>query len=334
MSRITQFHRKAPPGAFSIERLFETLSTEISRQGVPVIVRQCPCYSRGFFRRLLNIIAARWSGTDVNHITGDVHYLALGLPGDRTVLTIHDLEMLDRLQGWRRRLLIHYWFTLPMKRCRFVTVISEATRSRLLEIIDCDPEKIVMIPNAISPRFEPYPKEFATGCPTILQLGTKPNKNVPRLIEACKGLDIRLHIIGELTDEDRDLLRSSGLPFHNECNVTDDAILEAYRNCDVISFCSLHEGFGMPILEAQWIERPVITSNLSSMPFVAGDAACLVDPYDVASIRSGLCRVLDDQAYRDDLIVKGRRNRNRFSLSDISRQYVELYAQIADMKPL
>jgi glycosyltransferase involved in cell wall biosynthesis len=334
LSLIVHFHRKAPRGAFSIERLFETLSAEMSQQGVCVNPHYCPWYSRGIFRRLLNLLNAWRYRCDVNHITGDVHYLALGLPRDRTILTIHDLQMLDRLTGWRRRLLIHFWFTLPVKRCRFVTVISGATKSKLLEIVGCEAEKILVIPNAINPSFQPSPKEFNAECPTILQIGTRPNKNVARLIDACRGLNLRLHIIGELTYEDQERLESSGVQYQNDVNVTDEEIMDAYQRCDAVSFCSLHEGFGMPILEAQWIERPVITSNLSSMPFVAGDAACFVDPLDVDSIRVGLRRVLEDQAYREELIEKGRLNRNRFCVKAIARQYIDIYEKIAPVRPV
>jgi glycosyltransferase involved in cell wall biosynthesis len=88
----------------------------------------------------------------------------------------------------------------------------------------------------------------------------------------------------------------------------------------------------MPIIEAQWVERPVVTSNCSSMPEVAGDSACLVNPYDVKSIRCGLRRVIEDVAYRESLIERGRKNRERFSLNAVARQYLSLYEQLPGPK--
>ena len=98
----------------------------------------------------------------------------------------------------------------------------------------------------------------------------------------------------------------------------------------MISFCSLLEGFGLPILEAQATGRPVITSNLSSMPEVAGNGALLVDPYDVNAIRKGILRIIQDGALRENLIVKGLENVKRFSPQKVADAYVELYRLIAE----
>jgi glycosyltransferase involved in cell wall biosynthesis len=84
----------------------------------------------------------------------------------------------------------------------------------------------------------------------------------------------------------------------------------------------------MPIIEAQWVERPVVTSNCSSMPEVAGAAACLVDPFDVGSIRAGILRVINDEPYRERLIELGRENRERFSLAQVAHQYGALYERV------
>jgi glycosyltransferase involved in cell wall biosynthesis len=85
----------------------------------------------------------------------------------------------------------------------------------------------------------------------------------------------------------------------------------------------------MPILEAQATGRPVVTSNILSMPWVAGEAACLVDPFDTASIRGGLTRVMGDPSYRAALVALGFENVKRFSAEEIARQYLELYLDVA-----
>ena len=112
-------------------------------------------------------------------------------------------------------------------------------------------------------------------------------------------------------------------------DVDNAGIMAAYRRCDLVLFASTHEGFGLPILEAQATGRPVITSNCSSMPEVAGDAACLVDPFDVAAIRAGLERVIRDASFRTELLRRGYINVRRFSAQRIAAQFAELYREIA-----
>ena len=109
-------------------------------------------------------------------------------------------------------------------------------------------------------------------------------------------------------------------------------MIEHYKNADIISFISTYEGFGLPILEAQSIGRPVITSNISSMPEVAGDGALFADPYDVASIRKGILNLINNETLREDLILKGLNNILRFQPKLIAEQYAELYRNIARKK--
>ena len=78
----------------------------------------------------------------------------------------------------------------------------------------------------------------------------------------------------------------------NYTNLSQEAIIQQYIDCDMLSFVSTYEGFGMPIIEAQAIGRPVITSNIGAMKEVALDTACLVDPYDVESIKNGIQKLI------------------------------------------
>jgi glycosyltransferase involved in cell wall biosynthesis len=96
----------------------------------------------------------------------------------------------------------------------------------------------------------------------------------------------------------------------------------------MVIFASTYEGFGLPIIEANAVGRPVVTSDIYSMPEVAGDAACLVNPFDVSNIRTGVLRVIQDESYRRKLIENGFKNVERFKPNAIAQQYLELYKEL------
>jgi glycosyltransferase involved in cell wall biosynthesis len=328
-ARIIHFQRKPFEGQYSIEVLFANLREAMRGGGWEVVPAVLPYHSKGVLQRLVNIVWAARNQGEVNHITGDVHFLALGLRGERTILTIHDCHALERLSGLKRWMMRKLWFELPIRRAAVVTVISEETKRQLLRHVRVPDDKIVVIPDAAAPIFRPCPRPFNAACPRILHIGTKENKNLPRLIEALTGLRCCLHIIGPLNDSLRQQLESSGIAYESDAGLSEAGMYRAYCEADIVTLVSTYEGFGMPIIEAQWVERPVVTSNCSSMPEVAGQGACLVDPFDFQSIRDGLLRVINDAAYRESLLENGRTNRERFSIYEVAGRYVSLYDRLA-----
>ena len=326
--KVVHFHRKPYPGAYSIEGLFSTIRQALLNLGCEVEVAVAPCGSRGLTDRFCNMLWARKQRGELNHVTGDINYLALVLPKSRTILTIHDLNTLQRLNGLKRWIYKTLWFTLPLRRSAITTVISNETKRTVLEEFGMEEDRIVVIPNAVSPIYQPSPKDFNAEQPRILQIGTKRNKNLPRLIAALKGIRCHLHIIGKPDRETMDTLAKCHVSHTHESNLSEQELYAAYREADIVSFVSTAEGFGMPIIEAQFTERPVITSSVSSMPEVAGDGACLVDPYDIADIRQGLLRVINEDEYRKQLIEAGRVNRRNYDLKNVARRYLRIYEKV------
>lgn len=326
---VSFFFRASRAGAFSIEALFDTILTHLP-QNIPW--QKCFVPYAGIKPKALaeNVIYSQKQGTSVNHITGDVHYVAIGLPKSRTILTIHDLRPLERGSLLKRRLIKWWWFSLPVKRVRYVTVISEATKQELLKHVKVNPEKVIVIPNCLSSAFSFMPKAFNRECPRILHLGTKENKNLERLIPALKGLSCHLRIIGKLSMEQKALLEQNQITYSNVYSLSSEEVVKEYSQADIVSFVSLYEGFGMPIIEAQATGRPVITSNCSSMPEVGGEAALYVDPYSIEEIRSGILRLINEPDLREALIQRGLENVKRFSAREVAAQYAALYHKVAE----
>lgn len=325
--KVIHIQRRPTPAQFSLEGYFERVRSSLSgKEEVELLV--VPFRSKGILRRIANAVAVWWKQSDVNHVTGDIHYAAILLKPSKTVLTVLDCQVLSRLTGWRRTLVKLLWYSLPMRCVSRVTVISEETKRRLLEEVSFPPERIHVIPVSVSPVFRPSPKEFDRKCPRILQVGTKPNKNVPRLLEALQGLSCQLEIVGPLDDTIRDKLESLRIHYESFTGLTEAELYQRYIEADIVSFVSTYEGFGMPIVEAQHVERVCVTSNCSSMPEVAGDGACFVDPFDSSSIREGILRVINDDEFRHSLIIAGRKNRARFNPAEIATAFSDLYRHV------
>lgn len=326
-ARIIHFMRKPRPNVFSLERLHEDVRGAMPSD-LAIDVWTCRHESKGLWPRLRDAWAARRAQGDVNHVTGDTHYLTFFLHRRHTVLTVADLVSLERLRGLKRWLLWLLWYWLPVKRSCSVVTISEYTRKALLKSVPCDPARVRVIHCPVSDEFQPQPHEWNAGCPRILQIGTKPNKNLERVIEALAGLSCRLIIVGPMTQAQGAMLAAHRVEHENLVGLSRAALVDEYAKADMLLFVSTYEGFGLPIVEANAVGRPVVTSNLSSMPEVAGAAACLVDPYQVTDIRAGVLKVMESAEYREQLVTAGYTNAKRFRAEVVAEQYAVLYREI------
>lgn len=322
--RVTLYQRHPYGANFSVERLFNVVRKALPGD-IDITVAISRFVSRGVLGRIFNMVEASLRQGDVNHVTGDVQFLACLLCKKRTLLTILDLVTLYRLKGWRRKIVLFIWYWLPIKRAAVVSVISESTKRDLVRHVKVNPLKVRVVHCPVSTDFHLAAREFNASKPFILQVGTGLNKNVERVSKALKGIPCHLRIIGELTENQLSILHCCVIDYSSVSCIPDEQVVYEFRRCDFLVFASTYEGFGLPILEAQATGRPVVTSNIYSMPEVAGNAACLVDPFDVASIREGILKVIKNSLYREELVRLGIENVERFKPDIIARQYAEIY---------
>lgn len=313
---------------FSIEKVFGTIIAGLRKRHVDVRCAEVPCGDASFrslFRNLLYCFR-NLRGKFV-HITGDVNYCALALKRNEYIVTIHDLVLMERKNRLARLVFLWFWYKLPCRRAGCVVCISEKTKEELIRF--CGPLRvpIYVVPDPIDASFVCSPKEFDHRRPVILQVGTKENKNLFRVVDAVKHIPCVLRIIGRLNPKQEEYLRVSAVEYSSAHELSDRQVVDEYKRADVVCFPSLYEGFGMPIIEAQATGRVVVTSNISPMAEIAGETACLVDPYSVESIRDGLRKVISDDPYRERLIAAGLENVRKYSSDEIVAQYMKLYAE-------
>jgi glycosyltransferase involved in cell wall biosynthesis len=329
------FYRCPNPIYFSLEKLFREIEEQISHKHSPEFSLEevIMPYPSQPGKLLSNLLFARRRQGAINHITGDIHYIMLAFSRRRiNILTIHDCVMLRQYspKSLKFRFLKWLWYDFPVKKADMVTVISEQTKRDLLHFTRCEADKIKVISDFVDPGFRPQPYTFRQDKPRILFIGSTPNKNLQRLIGAMEGLRATLDIVGRLTEEQKEHLDRSGIDYEQSAGLSPEAIIGKYASCDLLAFPSTYEGFGLPIVEAQATGRPVLTSNIHPMQEVAGEGACLVDPYDVASIRQGLERIINGSDYRKELIDAGFRNVARFQPDKIMEEYVALYRRLIE----
>lgn len=328
MAKILYVERS--PGPFvSIEKVFREIARNLPErlesnfQALPFGWKAADTVRNLFFFRPKT--------ADIYHITGHVHYMALRLPPERTVLTIHDVRFVMLNRGWRRWILKKLYLDLPLRRVRYATAISKKVKDEIVELTGCDPTKIRVLDvprlSHIVPAGE---REFDERNPRILQVGTMANKNVARVVEALDGIQCKLVIVGELSGGQREALTRHSIAFENHVGVPDGEMRELYQTADLVTFCSTYEGFGMPIIEAQAMRKPLVTSDVSPLRDVAGEGACVVDPFSASSIREGLLSLIGDAERRRSVVEAGTRNARRFAPEKVTAQYAELYDEMLE----
>ena len=323
-SMITYFHRNTAAG-YSINKVTQTFV-----RGIPdkeeFYVPYPQASLRGVLGNLWYVFKHR-NKQGVNHVTGDIHYCILALRGCKSVLTIHDTVSLHFATGGKiKKFIMEWiWFRLPIKYATKVVCISEETR-RSVSLLTKRTD-IEVIHNAIDPIFETREAPHHD-IPKVLLIGTSPNKNLLRTFDALKGIQCQVEIIGKLSEEQLASLNANQIQYSNRVGLSDAQILDAYAESDIVSFVSLFEGFGMIVVEANTVGRPVICSNIPVLQEVGGDAALFVNPLDVDDMHRGFGRLIADSALREALVARGFENAKRFDVDQIRQQWRSFYESL------
>jgi glycosyltransferase involved in cell wall biosynthesis len=328
--KIVYFFRKPSPVFHSIEKLFSAVIENLPVQTTRIHYAQK--VSQGILNRISIGLDARRNQGQINHITGDIHYIALFLKRKNTILTIHDIGSIKSGNFIKRKLIRLIWFYLPIRAVRLVTVISEFTKKELLAEMKVNPNKIVVIPNCYPSVYHFEEKKTNPGKPDILQIGTKSNKNLERLIEALSGIECKLLIIGKLTEQQMVLLQNFKIDFENHFNVSESEMVEFYQHSSLLAYVSTYEGFGMPVVEANAVGLPVLASNIEPIISVAADAALLVNPSDINQTRAGILRLLNDGEFCKKLVSNGFDNAKKYHPEKIVNDYLKVYESIMTHK--
>ncbi|NOZ06114.1 MAG: glycosyltransferase family 4 protein [Chloroflexi bacterium] len=265
-----------------------------------------------------------------------------------TVITVHDLSFLRYpqfhrpLNRWNLRWITPY----VVRRAAAVIADSQSTRRDLVELVGTAPHKVHVIFPGVASSYHVLPAgeagvrvrhRFGLDGGYILFVGTiEPRKNLETLIEACRQLSwpAPLVIAGRAGWRAQRLSRRlQALEEDGRVRllgyVPDDDLPLLYNAAKVFAYPSWYEGFGLPVLEAMACGTPVVTSNVSSLPEVAGQAALLVHPGDAGALAEALARVLRDETLAADLRTRGLARAQAFSWQRTVRETAALYRQIA-----
>ena len=334
-----------------VGNLFNFLGRNDNRDalaGIPMPVRTCRAMPYGVYRRIWHALPLSYGMMFPKaELSIFFNYIVPPRLKGKAITTVHDLtflrypETLNRSNLRRLRAGLSY----SLERSDRILTVSEFSKREIAALLSVPEEKISVVYNAPSLTDDTVPfsslqEKYALRRPYLLYVGTiEPRKNLVRLLEAFQQLKSEHGIAhqlvlaggngwanGEIYQTARSLPCRDQIIFTGYVSSAEKNTL--YANASAFVFPSIYEGFGIPPLEAMHFGCPVICADAASLPEVVGEAAELVDPLDVASIRQGIWRVLSSTEHAQHLVRLGREQVQKFTWDASARRLTELCHQV------
>lgn len=307
-------------------------------------------YSNKFLKQWATYVEyphwAKKQKSDIYHISDQsMGHVAKYLPQDKLVMTCNDLISLhfpERIRPWA--LALWKYSISSLKKAEHIIAISESTKQDLVNYLGIQPNHIDVIYMGAEKSNIAYSKdEIMALCGLssdrfkLFCIGVAYYKNFKGVLKSVLLLDQFYHQleiikIGPVIDQEEIMLigdlKSKGVNIIELGFVDNKTVAGLYKVADVLMFPSLYEGFGMPIVEAMLNDCPVITSNIASMPEVAGDAAILLAPHDYRTMADAIVALLESSSLRDDLIQRGRKRASYFTWEQTAEKTQAIYSKI------
>ncbi|MBR1638756.1 MAG: glycosyltransferase [Treponema sp.] len=321
--------RKKQVGENSIEEIAYRLSKDLN---IPVVC--VPYYSTSIINLMKNIIFARQLAAPVFHIlTPSEAYLLPFLKGKKCI-TYHDLGTVFNARNKIYKLMRIFLHILPSKYfADRITFVSEQTKQEWLKTTKSKKKDILsVIYNAYDERLIPQESSIKNEAFTILQIGTAKRKNLISTIRACDGLNVKLNIIGKLNEEQKNELTNLKINYKNSFDISYEEVIENYRNCDIVCFPTFYEGFGVPLIEANAMHKPIIAGDIPVLHEIGENAAFFVNPNSVEEIRTAIKRLMMDEGLRTQLVESGIENAKKYEHRHIACLYKKLYEELLEKK--
>ncbi|BAZ11085.1 group 1 glycosyl transferase [Calothrix sp. NIES-4071] len=311
-----------------------------------------------YYQRYLHYpLSVRKQEVDIFHIIdhSDGHFVYwLKNTGKPIIVTCHDLINFihsENISSEARiasiSMAIWKLAVKGIRKANRIITVSAYTAKDVVKILNVEPERLTVVPNAVESIFRPLPqtetelfrKQYKISLEKIclLNVGSNhPRKNVfttLKALEALKAKGVPIHLLktgADFTSEQKEFIQTYNL---EDCitylgKPDKTSLVKIYNGADILLAPSLYEGFGMTILEAMACGTPVITSNVTSLPEVAGDAAILVEPMDIQAIVEAICRLQSDGEYRQLLIDRGLERAKLFTWEITAEQVAESYEKL------
>ncbi|WP_369594570.1 glycosyltransferase family 4 protein [Lysinibacillus pakistanensis] len=285
-----------------------------------------------------------------NSVFHATNFIMLPTRHAKQVVTIHDLAFMKFPDVVERNIYEYMmrWVPYSIEVADHIIADSFNTKKDILELFDIPKEKITVVHLAADAKFEKQTYEQITlvrekyNLPAnyLLYLGTlEPKKNLVTLIDVYALLKQRYNVKEKLV-----IVGAKGWKFNpifykvKELNleqdiifmgyIADEDLASIYSGASVFTFPSLYEGFGIPLLEAMQCEVPVVASNTSCIPEIVGEAALLVNPYDIELWAEKIYQVISSPILQMDLISKGKQQASKFSWEKVALDTLKVYKKV------